>query len=80
MSPTRPYHPPVKHASHQVPVDYEEDDLEEDEELDDDDYYLEGEEEEEPHSWIGGSTAAKFLFAGGVAGAGAFPILSAYFR
>ena len=79
MSPPRPYHPPVKHASHQVPVDYEEDDLEEDEELDDDDYYLEG-EEEEPHSWIGGSTAAKFLFAWVVAGAGAFPILSAYFR
>ncbi|KAF7798945.1 hypothetical protein EIP86_010173 [Pleurotus ostreatoroseus] len=76
MSPTRPYHPPVKHASHQVPVDYEEDDLEEDEELDDDDYYLEGEDEEEPHSWIGGSTAAKFLLAGGVAGAGGFLILS----
>ena len=28
-------------------------------------------EEEEHHSWFGGSTAVKYLLAGGVAGAGA---------
>lgn len=79
MGPTRPYHPPVKHASQQVPVDFQQDDLEEDEDFDEDDYYVEGdEEEEEPHSWLEGSTAAKFLFAGGVAGAGALSVHSAW--
>ncbi len=43
------------------------------EDVDDDDdvEYDELEEDEEPHhSWLGGSMAAKFLLAGGVAGAG----------
>ena len=35
--------------------------------------YDELEEDEEPHhSWLGGSTAAKFLLAGGAAGAGKY--------
>jgi hypothetical protein len=29
-------------------------------------------EEEEHHSWLGGSTAVKYLLAGGVAGAGEY--------
>ena len=38
---------------------------------DDDADYDEYDEEEEPHhSWLGGSTAVKFLLAGGIAGAG----------
>ena len=37
----------------------------------DDEEYDEYDEEEEPHhTWLGGSTAVKFLLAGGVAGAG----------
>ena len=72
MATTRPFHPPIKHAAAapqiEVPVDYEVDDLEEGD--DEDEYYLD--EEEDDHSnWLQGSTAAKFLAAGGVAGAGA---------
>ena len=37
---------------------------------DDEDYDDEYEEEEPHHNWLGGSTAVKFLLAGGVAGAG----------
>ncbi len=41
-----------------------------DEDDDDDEYDEEYEEEEPHHTWLGGSTAARFLLAGGVAGAG----------
>ena len=72
MATTRPFHPPIKHAAAapqiEVPVDYEVDDLEEGD--DEDEYYLD-EEEEDHSSWLQGSTAVKFLLAGGVAGAGA---------
>ena len=65
--------PPVKQEVPPIPVDYETDDLE------DEDDYAEGEyyphEEEEHHDWFLGSTAAKFLLAGGIAGAGKFAII-----
>lgn len=35
-----------------------------------DDGYLDDDEEDEHHSWLEGHTALRFLFAGGVAGAG----------
>ncbi|THG95486.1 hypothetical protein EW026_g6182 [Hermanssonia centrifuga] len=70
MSITRPYHASVKHAAQATPVDYEEDDLEEGEEVDEDEFFTgEEEEEEEHHTWLQGSVAAKFLLAGGTAGA-----------
>lgn len=70
MSTTRSYHPPVKHAASPLPVDYEvEDDGDDDDDFDDSDLYA-FEEEEEHHNWLLGSTAAKFLLAGGIAGAG----------
>ena len=46
-------------VDHQSPYEDDEDDIGYDEE-----------EEEPHHSWLGGSTAVKFLLAGGVAGAG----------
>ena len=50
------------------PVDFEgDDDLEEG---DEDDFYPEEHEEEDRHYWLHLPTAAKFLLAGGVAGAG----------
>ena len=50
------------------PVDFEgDDDLEEG---DEDEFYAEEEEEEDRHYWLHLPTAAKFLLAGGVAGAG----------
>ena len=60
----------MEHGHPPIPVDYEaEDNGEDDEEWDDQDLY--GlEEEEEHHNWFLGSTAAKFLLAGGIAGAG----------
>lgn len=68
MSQSRPYHPPVKYATASTPVDYEDG---EEEDFEDDDFYaFEDEEEEEHHNWFLGSTAAKFLLAGGIAGAG----------
>ena len=75
MATTRPYHPPVRHAIHQAPVDYEEDDLEEDEEADEDEYLYDDEEEEDHSSWLAGSTAARFLLADGFAGAGMYLVL-----
>lgn len=77
MATTRPYHPPVRHALPQAPVDYEADDLEEDEEAEDDLFY-EDEEEEDHSTWLAGSTASKFLLAGGIAGAGAFQLFSVH--
>ncbi|KAI0353621.1 mitochondrial carrier [Trametes cingulata] len=61
--------PPVSTASKEIPpipVDHRSpyEDEEDDEEYDD-----EYEEEEHHHSWLGGSTAVKFLLAGGIAGA-----------
>ncbi|KAI0702892.1 mitochondrial carrier [Cytidiella melzeri] len=67
MSINRPYHPPVKQEAPQTPVDYEAYDLDDDDDLGDDDFYHH--EEEEHHNWLLGSTAAKFLLAGGIAGA-----------
>ena len=54
------------------PVDFEAED--EDENLlgDEGDFYVSEEEDEEPHYWLHIPTAAKFLLAGGVAGAGLF--------
>ncbi|EIW61998.1 mitochondrial carrier [Trametes versicolor FP-101664 SS1] len=49
-----------------VPVDHRSPYGDED---DDDEYDEEYEEEEPHHTWLGGSTAARFLLAGGVAGA-----------
>ena len=67
---------PAPHARHPQapqpsppPVDFEGDDLEEGEEADEDHFY-EDEEEEDRHYWLHLPTAAKFLLAGGVAGAG----------
>ncbi|KAI0347249.1 mitochondrial carrier [Trametopsis cervina] len=67
MSTGRPYHAPVKAESPPVPVDYEIDDMEDDEDGEEDGFYPH--EEEEHHNWLLGSTAAKFLLAGGIAGA-----------
>ncbi|KAI0719597.1 mitochondrial carrier [Cerioporus squamosus] len=58
--------PPVASSSKEVqaiPVDH---DSYEDEDEDD---HLEDYEEEPHHTWLGGSTAVKFLLAGGIAGA-----------
>lgn len=74
MALSPPYHPSPKATATQMPVDYEADDLEEDEAANEDEFYT-GEEEEEPHYWLHGSTAAKFLLAGGVAGGGKIPVL-----
>ncbi|KAJ3003911.1 hypothetical protein NUW54_g5063 [Trametes sanguinea] len=65
LSLDQPYVAPVSKEIPPVPVDHRSpyDDEEEDEEYD------EYEEEEPHHSWLGGSTAVKFLLAGGVAGA-----------
>lgn len=52
-----------------TPIDFEGDDLEEGDEADEDHFY-EDEEEEDRHYWLHMPTAAKFLLAGGVAGAG----------
>lgn len=54
------------------PVDFESDGSDDGEEYDDDDYF-EGDEEEEPHYSLHIPTAAKFLLAGGIAGAGRLP-------
>ncbi|EKM59223.1 uncharacterized protein PHACADRAFT_85734 [Phanerochaete carnosa HHB-10118-sp] len=51
-----------------TPVDFEADDLEEDPTVDEDEFYHE-EEDDEHHYWLHIPTAAKFLLAGGVAGA-----------
>ncbi|GJE84214.1 mitochondrial carrier [Phanerochaete sordida] len=51
-----------------IPVDFETDDLEEDLTADEDEFYHE-EEDEDHHYWLHIPTAAKFLLAGGVAGA-----------
>jgi solute carrier family 25 (mitochondrial phosphate transporter), member 23/24/25/41 len=51
-----------------VPVDFETDDSDENA-LGDDDFVGE-EDEEEHHYWLHMPTAAKFLLAGGIAGAG----------
>lgn len=66
LSLDQPYVAPVSKEVSPVPVDHRlpYDDEEEDEEYDD------YEEEEPHHSWLGGSTAVKFLLAGGLAGAG----------
>ena len=72
MAVSPPYHPTPKATATQMPVDYEADDLEEHEAADEDEFYTD-EEEEEPHYWLHGSTAAKFLLAGGVAGGGMIP-------
>ncbi|TFK91496.1 mitochondrial carrier [Polyporus arcularius HHB13444] len=60
-------HPPIASSSKEyqaIPVDH--DSPYEDE---DDDDHLEDYDEEPHHSWLGGSTAVKFLLAGGIAGA-----------
>lgn len=64
--------PPIASSSKEaqaIPVDH--DSSYTDEEDDDGDF--EDYEEEPHHSWLGGSTAVKFLFAGGIAGAGEEP-------
>lgn len=46
---------------------------EDEEDVDYDDF----QDEEEHHIWLGGSTAVKFLLAGGIAGAGQYAVASA---
>ncbi|KAI0773450.1 mitochondrial carrier [Irpex lacteus] len=67
MSTDRPSQPAARQEVPPTPVDYEADDLEDDDEYDEDDFYPH--EEEEHHNWLLGSTAARFLLAGGFAGA-----------
>jgi solute carrier family 25 (mitochondrial phosphate transporter), member 23/24/25/41 len=64
---------PLRTAPHRletlaVPVDYDSGDIDDDEDLSEHDVYPH--EEEEHHDWFLGSTAVKFLLAGGIAGAG----------
>ncbi len=70
MSTDRPSQPAARQEVPPTPVDYEADDLEDDDEYDEDDFYPH--EEEEHHNWLLGSTAARFLLAGGFAGAGEY--------
>ncbi|KAI0092006.1 mitochondrial carrier [Irpex rosettiformis] len=58
--------PPVKQEVLPVPMDYESDDFDDEDEYVEDDYFPH--EEDEHHDWFVGSTAAKFLLAGGIAG------------
>ncbi|KAI0638147.1 mitochondrial carrier [Trametes polyzona] len=62
----QPHPLPIPKDALPVPVDHRPSIDDEDEDEDFDDEY---EEEEPHHTWLGGSTAVKFLLAGGVAGA-----------
>lgn len=66
MSMDRSSQPPVRQEA--LPVDYESDDFDGEDDYVEDDYYPN--EDEEHHDWFLGSTAVKFLLAGGIAGAG----------
>ena len=68
MSLSRLHYSPTKPTAGPASVDYEDED--DDFDIDEDDFYAQGGEEEEHHDWFVGSTAAKFLLAGGIAGAG----------
>lgn len=62
---------PASPATTDTPLEDTLDLYEEDEEPEEEEF-----EEEDHHSWFEGSTAVKFLAAGGVAGAGEFQVFS----
>lgn len=63
----QPHSTPIPNDVPPLPIDHRSSYDDEEEEEDFDDEY---EEEEPHHGWLAGSTAARFLLAGGVAGAG----------